>query len=48
MYYFGVESQAKFVNREVTKEEERAWLHLNVMLYLCHNKDNKNKGYEKH
>ncbi len=23
MYYFGVESQAKFVNREVTKEEER-------------------------
>ena len=38
MYYFGVGSQAKFANREVTKEEERAWPHWCGMLYLCHNK----------
>ena len=38
MYYFGVGSQAKFMNRKVTKEEEKAWPHQHGMLYLCHNK----------
>jgi len=37
------EGQAKLVKRK-----RRVWPHGIVMLYLCHNKDNKNKGYEKH